>query len=205
MDISLQQLTSVCDTIVRQLQNAQQQPPTTSGSSSMVYTSAFVPIHPSPHKVANTSAVTQYTHTTTIMDALMHATPSQNSSTIPMQPPKFNGYTDVKSWLDAMEVVFLSKHVSSDQEKMIWVRTAPQPGIAVEFFESIQGIPSWENFEEMWTKRFTPYNRQFKFRQRWRETRMKGEDIDRYISDFKTAVYFVPGVHDEEALFHFQV
>ena len=34
---------------------------------------------------------------------------------------------------------------------------------------------------------------------------MKGEDIDIYISDFKRAMSFVPGVHDEEALFHFQV
>ena len=135
----------------------------------------------------------------------MHATPSQNSSSIPIQPPKFNGYTDVKSWFDAMEAVFLAKHVSSDQERMIWVRTALQPGIAVEFFESIQGIPSWENFRDMWTKRFTPYNQQFKFRQRWQGVRMKGEDIDRYISDFKRAMSFVPGVQNEEELYQFQV
>ena len=96
-------------------------------------------------QVANTSPANTATHTTTIMDALMHATPSQNSSTILIQPPKFNGYTDVKSRLDAMEVVFLAKHVSSDQEKMIWARSALLPGIVVEFFESIQGIPSWEN------------------------------------------------------------
>ena len=112
MDLSLQQLTSVCDTIVRQLQNAQQQPPTTSWSSSGGYTSAFVPIHPAPNTVANTSAATQHTHTTTIMDALMHATQTQNSSSIPIQPPNLNGYTDVKSWLDAMKVVFLAKHVT---------------------------------------------------------------------------------------------
>ena len=34
---------------------------------------------------------------------------------------------------------------------------------------------------------------------------MKGEDIDRYISDFKRAMSFVPGVQNEEALFKFQV
>ena len=71
VDISLQQLTTVCDTIVRQLQNAQQQPFTTSWSSSGGYTSA---IHPSTHTVANTSAAAQDTHATTIMDALVHAT-----------------------------------------------------------------------------------------------------------------------------------
>ena len=75
---------------------------------------------------------------------------------IPLIPLPFKGAPsqDVRSWLKSMEIVFLAKIICTPTDIFRWIRSFVA-GQSANFFDSLPAVPSWEEFKDVWIKRYT--------------------------------------------------
>ena len=140
----------------------------------------------------------------TLMDHLLATPREPGAPAAKVQVPTFNGSNlDVTSWLRAMDVMFMAKGVNSDLERLRWTRPH-LTGAAAEFFETIQGVPTWAQFKQQLLERFHIFGVEYRYRANFHNLHQQGEDIVGYISEFRRRFQLVPEVSQREAIYAFQ-
>ena len=90
---------------------------------------------------------------------------------------------DVRSWLKSMEIVFLAKGIITPTDKLRWIRSFVE-GQTADFFDSLPAVQSWEEFKDIWIKRYTVWGTDLKYRRYFYSVKQEHDDVETYISEF---------------------
>ena len=140
----------------------------------------------------------------TLQEQLLAAPRDTEAPLQEVEVPVFDGTNfDVTTWLRTLEVAFMALGLIEDLERLRWTR-AHIEGPAAEYFETIQGVPTWAEFRSALQERFRPFGVEYRHRANFYNLHQEGENITEYISEFRRRFHLVPEVSQREALYAFQ-
>ena len=83
---------------------------------------------------------------------------------------------DVRSWLENLEVVFISRGVGTLNDKLRWVRGYIDSS-AARFFETLPLVNTWDEFKQHWLRKYTLWGTDLKYRRHFYQVKQETEDV----------------------------
>ena len=114
-------------------------------------------------------------------------------------PLQFKGAPsqDVRSWLKSMEIVFIAKGIITPTDKLRWIRSFVE-GQAANFFDSLPAVQSWEEFKDVWIRRYTVWGTDLKYRRYFYSVRQEHDYVEIYISEFQPRLELIETPSEKE-------